>query len=254
MPVDGTLPPNATCAIVHDCPPKPAQNKLPVPSNPQMGASYCITATACPDRNLLPFGGIIDTLPSSGGGSTTPPGPPGPPGGGGQPGGPPGGGHPIRGPGPGFPPGGPNPPQPAQDLPVRQNPHDQTDCVVVAPGQDPERLSSRAGIPGVPGGKSGPGWHTPRGTRGFWYQGPYGLGQYSTNVDCEAQAIATMIQNGWQSADLWINNEPCSGPIGCNQLMSHRLPPGWTLNVFVSDLLNFGTNDWILYGIWTGAP
>jgi hypothetical protein len=56
----------------------------------------------------------------------------------------------------------------------------------------------------------------------------------------EAHAAAVMRQLDVSEADLYINNTPCSGPMGCNANLPHMLPEGATLRVHIQN----GVNNW----------
>lgn len=134
------------------------------------------------------------------------------------------------------------PPPEAQNLPVRQS-GDPTDCVLVGPNGQTEELSSKSGKhytgAGVAAGVKGwPGFVNP--------DNGNPLGPDSTNSHCEAEAIATMITNGWTSGQLWINNSPCKPGerFSCATLMDTRLGSGRKLDIFVSDNLSCGDNLW----------
>ncbi len=68
----------------------------------------------------------------------------------------------------------------------------------------------------------------------------------------EAQAAALMRERGIQNADLYINNVPCEGIMGCNQMLPHMLPEGAELTVHFKDETK-GINDWIVRS-YTGLP
>ncbi|NJO84018.1 MAG: hypothetical protein HC828_15350 [Blastochloris sp.] len=49
----------------------------------------------------------------------------------------------------------------------------------------------------------------------------------------EAHAAAIMRQRGLKEATLYINNTPCLGRLGCDNMLPHMLPEGATLHVRV---------------------
>ena len=68
----------------------------------------------------------------------------------------------------------------------------------------------------------------------------------------EAQAAALMRDGGIQNATLYVNNTPCPGIMGCDQMLPHMLPEDAELTVYFKDQLH-GINDWVVRS-YTGLP
>jgi RHS repeat-associated protein len=104
-------------------------------------------------------------------------------------------------------------PSPASRLPERPNDKGKTTGILVADGQEYGPIVS---------GKSGPAADIPRGTPGF-------NGVTKTHVEGHASAI--MRQTGAINGTLYINNQPCLGPRGCDSMLPRMLPEDATLRV-----------------------
>lgn len=68
--------------------------------------------------------------------------------------------------------------------------------------------------------------------------------------DVEMKLAAHMRRNGIRSATVVINNEPCAGPMGCDELVPVILPPGYRLvvhgaNGFVRVYEGGGRSSWV---------
>jgi hypothetical protein len=69
-------------------------------------------------------------------------------------------------------------------------------------------------------------------------------------ADVEMKLAAHMRKNGIRSATVVINNEPCAGPMGCDELVPVILPQGYRLvvhgtNGFVRVYEGGGKSSWV---------
>jgi nucleic acid/nucleotide deaminase of polymorphic system toxin len=124
---------------------------------------------------------------------------------------------------------------PGDQLPIRLS-GDKTRGVFVANDGTETNLIS---------GRGGPAERMPPKTPGMQSNM-----QIRTHV--EAHAAALMREGGIQDATLYINNTPCSGVLGCHQMLPHMLPEDASLTVYFKDELN-GVDDWVIRK-YTGLP
>jgi len=77
-------------------------------------------------------------------------------------------------------------------------------------------------------GRSGPSSTMPPNTPGMSYNGV----DLAIKDHVEAHAAAIMRQRGATNATLYINNTPCGGKLGCNNMLPHMLPENARLDVY----------------------
>lgn len=105
----------------------------------------------------------------------------------------------------------------ADALPVRRRPDDPTAGVLTTPdGRKIEDVAS---------GKTGPG----RGGPGL--KAPF-RNMMAALDHAEGHAAAVMRARRLREATLYVNNEPCQGPFGCDKVLPHILPEGVRLTVY----------------------
>jgi hypothetical protein len=82
-------------------------------------------------------------------------------------------------------------------------------------------------------GSGGPADNMPLDTPGMRHD-------MTVRTHVEAHAAAIMRQRGLKEATLYINNTPCPGRLGCDNMLPHMLPEGTTLHVRVK----VGNGQW----------